>query len=62
MKLDLNLPEKILRMFFKSINPYTQEIVSTYHILTTRQLLQKFNLADNAFHHWKLTTSYERAQ
>ncbi|MCF6140860.1 NAD-dependent succinate-semialdehyde dehydrogenase [Flavobacterium sp. K77] len=48
-------------MIFKSINPYTQEIVATHSILTTTQLHQKINLADNAFHHWKITSFQERA-
>lgn len=45
-------------MIFKSINPYTQEIVVTHPILTSVQLRQKISLADKGFHYWK-TTSFE---
>lgn len=47
-------------MIFKSINPYTQEIVGTHPILTSVQLRQKISLADKGFHYWKTTSFNDR--
>lgn len=48
-------------MFFQSINPYTQQIVGTYDVLSREQLLHKIRLSEIAFKQWRLTTFYERA-
>lgn len=48
-------------MTFKSINPFSQEIIAEYEALTNSQLNKKLELAETAFKNWKNTSSQERA-
>ena len=48
-------------MIFKSINPFSQEVIAEHEILTNAQLNQKLHLSETAFKKWKITTFQERA-
>ena len=48
-------------MTFKSINPFSQEIIAEYEVLTNAQLNKKLELAESAFKSWKNTSFRERA-
>ena len=48
-------------MTFKSINPFSQEIIAEYEALTNSQLNKKLELAETAFKNWKNTSFQERA-
>ena len=48
-------------MTFKSINPFSQEIIAEYEALTNSQLNKKLQLAESAFKNWKNTSFQERA-
>lgn len=47
-------------MTFKSINPFTQEVISEHEILTNAQLTQKLQLSQTAFKHWRNISFEER--
>ncbi|MBP4140326.1 NAD-dependent succinate-semialdehyde dehydrogenase [Flavobacterium sp. P4023] len=49
-------------MIFKSINPFTQEVIAEYESLTNAALNKKIALAENAFSKWKQTSFQERAE
>ena len=49
-------------MIFKSINPFTQEVIAEYESLTNAALNKKIALAENAFNKWKKTSFQERAE
>ncbi len=48
-------------MIFKSINPFSQEIMAEHEVLTNSQLNQKLELAEKAFKNWRHTSFQERA-
>ncbi len=48
-------------MIFKSINPFSQEIITEYEILSDQALTIKLQLAETAFKTWKQTSFVERA-
>ena len=48
-------------MTFKSINPFSQEIIAEYEVLTNAQLTKKLEVAESAFKSWKNTSFRERA-
>ena len=48
-------------MIFKSINPFSQEVLAEHEVLTNAQLSQKLQLAESAFKNWRLTSFQERA-
>lgn len=48
-------------MIFKSINPFTQEVIAEYESLTVSQLNQKLLVSEQAFKKWKATSFQERA-
>lgn len=48
-------------MIFKSINPFTQEIIAEHEVLTNLQLNQKLYKSEQAFKNWRSTTFQERA-
>ncbi|MCK8141729.1 NAD-dependent succinate-semialdehyde dehydrogenase [Flavobacterium sp. I-SCBP12n] len=49
-------------MIFKSINPFTQEVIAEYESLSNAALNKKIALAENAFNKWKHTSFQERAE
>lgn len=49
-------------MEFKSINPYTNQVVGTYQSITDSELVGKLELAEEAFKAWKLVPIAERAK
>jgi succinate-semialdehyde dehydrogenase/glutarate-semialdehyde dehydrogenase len=48
-------------MIFKSINPFTQEVIAEHEVLTTAQLNHKLQLSETAFKNWRNTSFEERA-
>jgi succinate-semialdehyde dehydrogenase/glutarate-semialdehyde dehydrogenase len=48
-------------MIFKSVNPFSQEIMSEHEVLTNVQVNQKLELAEKAFKNWRNTSFQERA-
>lgn len=48
-------------MIFKSINPFSQEVIAEHEILTNAQLNQKLHISETAFQKWKTTSFQERA-
>lgn len=48
-------------MIFKSINPFSQEVIAEHEVLTNAQLNQKLQLSESAFKIWKNTSFQERA-
>jgi succinate-semialdehyde dehydrogenase/glutarate-semialdehyde dehydrogenase len=48
-------------MIFKSINPFSQEVIAEHEVLTNVQLNQKLQLSESAFKIWKNTSFQERA-
>lgn len=48
-------------MVFKSINPYSQEVVSEHQVLSNSELDQKLKLSELAFKNWRNSTFQERA-
>lgn len=48
-------------MIFKSINPFTQEVIAEHQVLTNAQLDEKLALAESAFKNWRTTSFQERA-
>jgi succinate-semialdehyde dehydrogenase/glutarate-semialdehyde dehydrogenase len=48
-------------MIFKSINPFSQEVIAEHEVLTNTQLMQKLKLSESAFKNWRATTFQERA-
>ena len=48
-------------MIFKSINPFTQELLAEHEVLSNVQLNQKLGLAESAFKNWRTTSFQERA-
>ncbi|RTY99050.1 NAD-dependent succinate-semialdehyde dehydrogenase [Flavobacterium sp. RSP49] len=48
-------------MIFKSINPFSQEIIAEHEVLTNGELNQKLQLSERAFKKWRNTTFQERA-
>lgn len=48
-------------MIFKSINPFSQELIAEHEVLTNAQLNQKLQLSESAFKIWKNTSFQERA-
>ncbi|RTY91290.1 NAD-dependent succinate-semialdehyde dehydrogenase [Flavobacterium sp. GSP27] len=47
-------------MIFKSINPFSQEIIAEHEVLTNGELNQKLQLSERAFKKWRNTTFQER--
>jgi succinate-semialdehyde dehydrogenase/glutarate-semialdehyde dehydrogenase len=60
-KLPLQKNKTKKNMIFKSINPFTQEIIAEHEVLTDVQLNQKLQLSERAFKNWRNTTFQERA-
>lgn len=48
-------------MIFKSINPFTQEVIAEHEVLTATQLNHKLQLSETAFKNWRNTSFQERA-
>jgi succinate-semialdehyde dehydrogenase / glutarate-semialdehyde dehydrogenase len=48
-------------MIFKSINPFTQTVISEHEVLSNAQLNQKLELAESTFKNWRNTSFQERA-
>ncbi|MFV8325482.1 NAD-dependent succinate-semialdehyde dehydrogenase [Flavobacterium sp. ZS1P14] len=48
-------------MIFKSINPFSGEIIGEHEVLTNSQLNHKLELSENAFKNWRITSFQERA-
>ena len=48
-------------MIFKSINPFSQEVIAEYEVLTNAQLDEKLAIAESAFKNWRTTSFQERA-
>ena len=48
-------------MIFKSVNPFSGEIMAEHEVLTNVQLNQKLDLAEKAFKNWRNTSFHERA-
>ena len=48
-------------MVFKSINPFSQEVIAVHEVLTDAQLNRKLQLSERAFKEWKNTSFQERA-
>lgn len=48
-------------MIFKSINPFTQNVIAEHEILTNSQLNQKLELAETAFKNWRNSSFQERS-
>jgi len=48
-------------MIFKSINPFTQEVIAEHEVLTNAQLNHKLQLSETAFKNWRNTSFQERA-
>ncbi|TDE07653.1 NAD-dependent succinate-semialdehyde dehydrogenase [Flavobacterium sandaracinum] len=48
-------------MIFKSINPFSQEVIAEHEVLTNTQLNHKLKLSESAFKDWKTTSFQERA-
>jgi len=48
-------------MIFKSVNPFSGEIMAEHEVLTNVQLNQKLDLAEKAFKNWQNTSFQERA-
>lgn len=48
-------------MIFKSVNPFSGEIMAEHEVLTNIQLNQKLKLAERAFKDWRNTSFQERA-
>lgn len=48
-------------MIYKSVNPFSQEIMAEHQVLTNTQLNQKLELAEKAFKNWRHTSFQERA-
>jgi len=48
-------------MIFKSVNPFSGEIMAEHEVLTNVQLNQKLDLAEKAFKNWRNTSFQERA-
>ncbi|CAM3986535.1 NAD-dependent succinate-semialdehyde dehydrogenase [Flavobacterium sinopsychrotolerans] len=48
-------------MIFKSINPFSQEVIAEHEVLTNIQLNKKLQLSESAFKKWKTTSFQERA-
>ena len=48
-------------MIFKSINPFSREIIAEHEVLTNAQLNQKLELSERAFKNWRHTSFQERA-
>lgn len=48
-------------MIFKSINPFTQAVISEHEVLSNAQLNHKLDLAASAFKNWRNTSFQERA-
>ncbi len=49
-------------MIFKSINPFSQEVIAEHDVLTNSQLNKKLELAKTAFQKWRTTSFLERAE
>ena len=49
-------------MEFKSVNPYTNQVVGTYQSITDAELSEKLKLAEDAFKSWKFVPIAERAK
>lgn len=50
-----------MNMIFKSINPFSQEVIAEHQVLTNSQLRQKLELSETTFKNWKTTSFQERA-
>jgi succinate-semialdehyde dehydrogenase/glutarate-semialdehyde dehydrogenase len=50
-----------MSMIFKSINPFSQEVIAEHEVLTNVQLNQKLHISETAFQKWKTTSFQERA-
>ncbi|MFV8369250.1 NAD-dependent succinate-semialdehyde dehydrogenase [Flavobacterium sp. LB2R40] len=61
MKLHLQKYKLIKAMLFKSINPYTKEVIAEYEVLTNAGLQKKIELSEGAFKKWSVTSFQERA-
>ena len=48
-------------MKYKSVNPFSGEIIAEHEVLTNLQLSQKLELAEKAFKNWRNTSFQERA-
>ncbi len=48
-------------MIFKSINPFSQEVIAEHEVLTNSQLSKKMEIAESAFKNWRNTSFQERA-
>src|SRR3970040_1651814 len=48
-------------MIFKSVNPFSREIIAEHEVLTNVQLNQKLELPEKAFKNWRNTSFHERA-
>jgi succinate-semialdehyde dehydrogenase/glutarate-semialdehyde dehydrogenase len=49
------------KMIFKSINPFSREVIAEHEVLTNAQLNQKLELAERAYKNWRNTSFQERA-
>jgi succinate-semialdehyde dehydrogenase/glutarate-semialdehyde dehydrogenase len=50
-----------MKTIFKSINPFSREIITEHEVLTNAQLNQKLKLSETAFKNWRNTSFQERA-
>lgn len=48
-------------MIFKSINPFSHEVIAEHEVLTNAQLNQKLHISETAFKKWSTTSFRERA-
>lgn len=48
-------------MLFKSINPFSQDVIAEYESLTISELNKKLRLSEAAFKNWKKTSFQQRA-
>jgi succinate-semialdehyde dehydrogenase/glutarate-semialdehyde dehydrogenase len=48
-------------MIFKSVNPFSRELIAEHQVLTNILLNQKLELAERAFKNWRHTSFQERA-
>lgn len=48
-------------MIFKTINPFSQQVIAEHQVLTKGQLNQKLRVSESAFKNWKTTSFQDRA-
>ena len=49
-------------MTLKSINPYSQELIAEYQVLTNTELNKKLEVSETAFKNWRKTSFQERGE